>query len=244
MRRFLPVGVATAVAAALVTVSPASAAADTTPPLLESFSIDVDDTVEEGDDVTVTYVASDASGIASVRVQFRNPGGPTYEMRGDEAAGTLTWPVNDDDNRGQRELYRVFVTDVAGNYLRVGPGGYYADSTGGSVHADEVPTIPATTFFLDTDVPCFDGTFTDVCTGDTFLDEIEAIAAADITRGCNPPANTRFCRESVVTREQMAAFLTRARGYERQAASFRDVASSNVFARDIGAIAANDVTRG
>ena len=40
--------------------------------------------------------------------------------------------------------------------------------------------------------------------------DIEAIAAAGITKGCNPPTNDRFCPNDNVTREQMAAFLVRA----------------------------------
>jgi len=35
---------------------------------------------------------------------------------------------------------------------------------------------------------------------------------AGITLGCNPPANTRYCGDQFVTREQMAALLTRALG--------------------------------
>ncbi len=37
--------------------------------------------------------------------------------------------------------------------------------------------------------------------------DIEWIAARDITRGCNPPANTAFCPKRDVTRRQMAGFL-------------------------------------
>ena len=53
--------------------------------------------------------------------------------------------------------------------------------------------------------------------GGTFLDDssihepaVEAIAAAGITRGCNPPFEFAFCPEEPVTRGQMAAFLRRA----------------------------------
>jgi hypothetical protein len=46
--------------------------------------------------------------------------------------------------------------------------------------------------------------------GSPFEPAIQALAAAGITRGCNPPSNTRFCPDSPVSREQMAAFLTRA----------------------------------
>ncbi len=43
-----------------------------------------------------------------------------------------------------------------------------------------------------------------------FEADIEKLAAAGITRGCNPPTNDRFCPDSYVTRGQMAAFLRRA----------------------------------
>ena len=46
--------------------------------------------------------------------------------------------------------------------------------------------------------------------GSVFEADIGALAAAGITRGCNPPANDRFCPDDVVTRGQMAAFLHRA----------------------------------
>lgn len=46
--------------------------------------------------------------------------------------------------------------------------------------------------------------------GSVHEQNIDAIAVEGITRGCNPPDNTRFCPRQEVTREQMAAFLTRA----------------------------------
>ena len=55
------------------------------------------------------------------------------------------------------------------------------------------------------------GAFTD--TADSpFASDIAWLAATGITKGCNPPANTRFCPETSVTRGQMAAFLHRALG--------------------------------
>jgi hypothetical protein len=45
-----------------------------------------------------------------------------------------------------------------------------------------------------------------------FEADVEALAAAGITVGCNPPANDRFCPDAGVTRGQMAAFLHRALG--------------------------------
>lgn len=48
--------------------------------------------------------------------------------------------------------------------------------------------------------------------GSIFEPDIEWLAAAGITLGCNPPANDRFCPDQAVTRAQMAAFLHRALG--------------------------------
>lgn len=51
--------------------------------------------------------------------------------------------------------------------------------------------------------------FSDVPESNVFHDDISWLADMDITRGCNPPANTRFCPDDFVTRGQMAAFLRR-----------------------------------
>ncbi|MGH8911375.1 MAG: CapA family protein, partial [Acidimicrobiia bacterium] len=56
--------------------------------------------------------------------------------------------------------------------------------------------------------------------GDRFVDadtsifaaDITALAAAGITKGCNPPVNDRFCPSQPVLRDQMATFLARALG--------------------------------
>jgi hypothetical protein len=48
--------------------------------------------------------------------------------------------------------------------------------------------------------------------GSIFEDSIDKLGTAGVTRGCNPPTNDLFCPNSVVTREQMAAFLRRALG--------------------------------
>ena len=51
--------------------------------------------------------------------------------------------------------------------------------------------------------------FTDT-TDSVFVDEIRWLADVGVTKGCNPPANDRFCPDQPVTRGQMAAFLRRA----------------------------------
>ena len=47
--------------------------------------------------------------------------------------------------------------------------------------------------------------------GSIFEPSIEAIAAANITRSCNPPTSARFCPDPPATRAQLAAFLPRAK---------------------------------
>ncbi len=76
-----------------------------------------------------------------------------------------------------------------------------------------------------------------------FADDIRRLAAAGITRGCNPPANDRFCPDDPVTRGQMAAFLVRAFGYSDRSGTFVDDDES-VFEADIERLAAAGVTKG
>jgi len=88
--------------------------------------------------------------------------------------------------------------------------------------------------------------------GDTFSDDdgsgfegaIEALAAAGVTRGCNPPANDHFCPNDPVSRGQMAAFLTRAYGYPTVAADSFSDDDGSVFEGAIESIADAGVTRG
>jgi subtilisin family serine protease len=65
--------------------------------------------------------------------------------------------------------------------------------------------------------------------GSLFEQAINKLAAAGITQGCNPPANTRYCPDDSVTRGQMAAFLARAFQLD-------DGAGANLFADDDGSV--------
>lgn len=87
-------------------------------------------------------------------------------------------------------------------------------------------------------------TFTDTA-GSTFEEDIRRLAAAGITKGCNPPANTSFCPDSVVTRGQMAAFLSRAYKLTDNGGgnSFNDD-NDSVFEDDIAKLAAAGITKG
>lgn len=88
--------------------------------------------------------------------------------------------------------------------------------------------------------------------GGTFIDDdgntheggIEAIAAAGITTGCNPPGNTRFCPARAVTRGQMAAFLARALGLPEAAVDRFDDDQGHLFEGAINRIAAAGITVG
>ncbi|HSJ33840.1 MAG TPA: S-layer homology domain-containing protein [Acidimicrobiia bacterium] len=87
------------------------------------------------------------------------------------------------------------------------------------------------------------GSFTDD-DGSIHESDINGLAASEITKGCNPPDNTRFCPHSPVTRAQMASFLVRA--LDLPAADqnpFTDTAGS-VHLDDIDALAQADITKG
>jgi hypothetical protein len=86
--------------------------------------------------------------------------------------------------------------------------------------------------------------FVDVPKGTLFFTEIEWLAGVGITKGCNPPANDRYCPNDNVTRGQMAAFLTRALNL---AAANQDTFTDDndtVFEANIEALAAAGITKG
>ncbi len=73
---------------------------------------------------------------------------------------------------------------------------------------------------------------------------ISAIAAAGITRGCNPPLNTEFCPDRSVTREEMASMLRRAFSLSPVGSGpFTDLGNS-IHAADINGLAASGITVG
>lgn len=73
---------------------------------------------------------------------------------------------------------------------------------------------------------------------------IEAIAAAGITNGCNPPAANYFCPSSQITRGQMAAFLVKALGFPAATCNFFTDDEGSIFEAQINALAAAGVTTG
>ncbi len=77
-----------------------------------------------------------------------------------------------------------------------------------------------------------------------FEADIEKLAFAGITKGCNPPKNDRFCPDANVTRGQMAAFLSRA--LDLPAGPTTDFVDDNgsVFEADIEKLAFAGITKG
>ncbi len=69
-----------------------------------------------------------------------------------------------------------------------------------------------------------------------FENDINRLAEAGITKGCNPPVNNHFCPDSKVTRGQMAAFLVRAFAYT-------DDGGGNLFIDDNGSVFESDIDK-
>jgi len=88
-----------------------------------------------------------------------------------------------------------------------------------------------------------DGTFWDD-DGSIFEADIEKLAAAGITEGCNPPTNNRYCPDDHLTRGQMAAMLVRALNLtDTNGTDFTDD-NSSIFEADIETLSAAGITRG
>lgn len=80
--------------------------------------------------------------------------------------------------------------------------------------------------------------------GSEFEDDIEALAQAGITQGCNPPAGDRFCPEEPVTRGHMAALLVRGFGLEPGLQDLFIDDDESIFEGDIDRLASAGVTMG
>jgi hypothetical protein len=89
----------------------------------------------------------------------------------------------------------------------------------------------STDYFMDDDESVFEG-------------DINALAEAGITRGCNPPTSDRFCPDGTTTREQMAAFLRRAFSYPAATTDYFTDDDTSIFEADINSIAKAGVTLG
>ena len=91
--------------------------------------------------------------------------------------------------------------------------------------------------------PGCEGTFCDDETS-IFEADIERLAAAGITTGCNPPVGNQFCPDGYVTRGQMAKFLVRTLGLTNKGSVDFSDDNDSVFEADIEKLAAAGITYG
>ncbi len=94
------------------------------------------------------------------------------------------------------------------------------------------------------DLPATDEDFFGDDDSSVFESDINRLAAAGITAGCNPPANTSYCPGLNVTRAQMAAFIERAFKLPASRTDFFDDDEKSIFEGDINRLAASGVTLG
>ena len=93
---------------------------------------------------------------------------------------------------------------------------------------------------------------TDLPPGGSFVDDngsvhepnIEAIAHLGLTRGCNPPANDRFCPGAGVQRNHMAAFIDRALDLPPTTIDFFEDDEGSPFEASTNRLAAAGITQG
>ncbi len=72
--------------------------------------------------------------------------------------------------------------------------------------------------------------------GSVFEADIDKLATAKVTLGCNPPSNDHYCPDGLVTRGQAAAFLVRAMGYT-------DTGDGDLFTDDDGSVFEADIDK-
>jgi len=190
------------------------------------------------------------------------------------APDTLSLVPRGNMQRGNLTVLVVFVALMAAAALpaaAVDPGGSFVDDDG-NVHESAIEAVAAAGITRgcnppDNDRYCPSDPVTrgqmaaflvraldaeGAIEGDRFVDDddsvfeadIERLAAAGVARGCNPPANDRFCPDSLVTRGEMAAFLVR--GFRLTTSGDRTFVDDDglVFETDIERLATAGVTLG
>ena len=94
------------------------------------------------------------------------------------------------------------------------------------------------------DLPAPSGDYFDDDETSVHETDINSIQEAGITMGCDPPANTMFCPEDLVTRAQMASFLVRALDLPASSGDYFVDDDTSVHEADINSLAETGVTRG
>jgi len=210
--RLLLLGVA--LTAGLVVAAPTAASAQTTELPPGGTFVDDDNSIHQG--------AIEAIAAIGVTLGCNPPGNdrfcPEQPVTRAEMATFLTRALN----LGEASIQPF--TDIAGSTHEASINSIYAAGiTKGCnpptddeycpdepITRDEMASMLARAFDL---APSTDTPFTDIASS-VHAANINALAAAGITRGCNPPDDDHFCPTQLITREQMASFLTRALGLD------------------------------
>ena len=191
----------------------------------------------DGGDTPELFALYPSGGGSSVEVLRLNgswtPDGSVSLGGSPESIAAIGAGDYDGDGRADAQVLNNLgtLTAYVGNTTTGVPSARWFLHPGWECDGDEVPLS-------------FSGTFYDDDTS-MFQLNIEAIAAAGITRGCNPPFVDRFCSTDAVTREAMAAFLVRALDLQvNNHPGFADVSLDNIFIEDIGRLATAGITLG
>lgn len=177
-------------------------------------------------------LAYNLEAVSAGHIHVGDPGknGPVvtflYQSDGENIDGMISAGLVGDD-----DLVAGDIEDL----IDVMQGGFaYAnfhttDFPGGEIRG-QVQALVASDVFTDDD-------------GNVHEANIDVIAAAQITLGCNPPDNSEYCPEREITRGEMAAFMARAFNLPEGPDAFTDDGDS-IFEGDINAIADVGITLG
>ena len=196
---------------------------DTVTPGTFSVTVTATDDAGKVEQVTNTYTVEPPDLTAPVVTLTSPPEGAEYDFKAvvtaryacSDDSGTTTcdapYPVGDriDTTTPGVFSFTVRATDPSGNTTIV----------------SHTYTVGEPDTFIDDDSSVFE-------------QDIEWLAASGITRGCNPPLNDRFCPKSLVTRAQIAAFLSRALNLTEQLDDPYIDDDDSIFEDDIERIAA------
>jgi len=164
-----------------------------------------------------------------------SPGGPGGPPIG--PGGEIDWFVDDDGTTFEADINAIAGAGITkGCNPPIGDRYCPADNMTRGQFAAFIArylqlTPPADNPFVDTN-------------GHTFEQNIAAMADAGITKGCNPPANDRFCPDANMTRGQFAAFLVRYLHLTPPAGNPFVDTNGHTFEHDIAALAAAGITKG
>lgn len=175
--------------------------------------IDEDGSVHEGD-IEAIFEAGITTGCESRGIFFcpRNPVDrgqiAAFLARAlDLPAASKDYFVDDNSSIFENDINRIAEAGIT-NGCNPPDNDRYCPT--GLVRRDEMASMLARAFphLMPDSAP---DKFTDD-DGNIHEANIDKIAEAGITKGCNPPDNTLYCTRDLVTRDQMASFLTRALG--------------------------------